>query len=206
MNKLPKNIPLFPLSGALLLPTGNLPLNIFEPRYISMVNYALRNDKLIGMIQPKNDNTKKLYSIGCIGKITSFSQTTENRYIINLNGLSRFTIIKELKNSYKFKIFDVKLDSNEKKFNEFNKKIFNKKLFIKKIKLYFRNRGITADWESLYNIDEKSLIIMIASICPFKISEKQMLLESKNINSLVETSIALFDFEINQNSNYETIN
>ena len=92
MYNLSKQIPIFPLSGALLLPSGNLPLNIFEPKYISMVNYALKKDKLIGMIQPRAKSSGKFFNVGCVGKITVYNETDDNRYIINLEGLSKFQI------------------------------------------------------------------------------------------------------------------
>ena len=105
--KTPNTIPVFPLSGALLLPSGNLPLNIFEPRYIAMINYALRHDKLVGMIQPKKENSDKLFETGCVGKITTYNETEDNRYIINLFGISKFHIKKEVRHSEKFRIFDI---------------------------------------------------------------------------------------------------
>ena len=92
MDNYPTQIPIFPLSGALLLPSGNLPLNIFEPRYISMIDYVLSNEKFIGMVQPKNDGSKNLFATGCLGKITAYNETEDNRYIINLKGLSKFII------------------------------------------------------------------------------------------------------------------
>ena len=201
MNKLPSSIPLFPLGGAVLFPSGNLPLNIFEPRYIAMVDYALKNDKLIGMVQTKEKNSNELYRIGCIGKITSFSKTNDKRYLINLNGISRFTLLNELNNLNGFRMFNVKYE----KF-DYNSIKFNKKLFIKKVKFYFKNKQLTADWESLENIKDISLIIMICMVCPFSINEKQMLLESKNINSLVENAISLFEFTINANYSQSFIN
>ena len=206
MSTLPKILPIFPLGGALLLPSGNLPLNIFEPRYISLVDYALSKEKLIGMVQPKEDDTGSLYLKGCVGKITNFSETNDHRYLINLNGISRFTILSEATSKYKFRIFTVKYDNSKSNFNKFDKRLFNKQLFINKTKLYLKNKGLTVNWEAFQKIEDKSLIITISMICPFNISEKQMLLETKNINSLADTSLALFNFEINQKFNHETIN
>ena len=105
INKLPNIIPIFPLSGALLLPNGNLPLNIFEPRYIDMIDHAMKTDKIIGMIQEnsKNKEFNNLYSIGCLGKITQYNETDDGRYIINLNGLIRFKFIKEEESYQKFR-------------------------------------------------------------------------------------------------------
>ena len=118
-------IPVFPLSGAFLLPSGNLPLNIFEPRYVDMVDYAFKKNKLIGMIQPKNQNSTELFKIGCIGKITSFSETQDKRYLINLYGLSRFKIIKEVQNEKKFKTFEIKSLKKSVVYHNLDDKLFN---------------------------------------------------------------------------------
>ena len=122
-----KTIPIFPLGGALLLPQGNLPLNICEPRYIEMVDYAMKSNKIIGMIQPMEKNKNKYYKIGCAGKITNYNEVENNRYLINLKGLTRFQIFDQIETKHKFKIFNVELEKNEEKFSEFNEKLFNKK-------------------------------------------------------------------------------
>ena len=206
MKSLSTAIPIFPLSGALLLPSGNLPLNIFEPRYISMVNYALANDKLIGMIQPKNNDTKDLYKTGCVGKITTYSETDDSRYIINLNGLLKFEIKNEINHEENFRLFNVEYEKNENHFEEFDKNSFDKKNFLQKIKFFFKKKGLAANLESIEEINEKSLIVMAAMVSPFTNNEKQMLLECKNINSLANTVISLFDFEIKRFNENETIN
>ena len=199
-------IPVFPLSGALLLPSGNLPLNIFEPRYIDMINYALGHNKLIGMIQPKTTNPKELFKIGCVGKITTYNETEDNRLVINLKGLSKFQIIDEIQHDKEFRLFNIKTEKENSNFNKFDKNLFNKDNFIRKIKFFFDKKGLVTNLKSLDQIDDKSLIIMVAMICPFSINEKQALLESKNINSLANTILSLFEFEINQKNKYETIN
>ncbi len=199
-------IPVFPLSGALLLPSGNLPLNIFEPRYIDMINYALGHNKLIGMIQPKITNPKELFKIGCVGKITTYNETEDNRFVINLKGLSKFQIIDEIQHDKKFRLFNIKTEEESSNFNKFDKNLFDKDNFIGKIKFFFDKKGLVTDLKSLDKIDDKSLIIMVAMICPFSTNEKQALLESKNINTLANTILSLFEFEINQKNDYETIN
>ena len=206
MKILSKSIPIFPLSGTLLLPFGNLPLNIFEPQNISMVNYALSHNKLIGMIQPKGKGLKELFKIGCVGKITSYTETNDNRYLITLKGLVKFEIQKEINHSEKFKLFNVKYDEFRSEFYKFNNNLFNKNLFIKKLKSYFEKRDLVIDWPSLEKIEDKLLIITTAMIAPFKPNEKQALLECKNMNRLADTIISLFDFSINQKYNYESIN
>ena len=206
MHTYTKTIPIFPLSGALLLPSGNLPLNIFEPRYIEMVNYALKHSKLIGMIQPKTHDSKKLFKVGCVGQITAFSETDDNRYIISLKGLSRFQIINEIKDNNKFRIFDVECEESESNFNKFDNKLFNKLKFIEKINFFFKKKGFVVDLKSFDQINDKSLLIMVAMICPFSNNEKQALLESTNINVLANTIISLVDFEMNKVNENETIN
>ena len=206
MNIITKTIPIFPLSGALLLPSGNLPLNIFEPRYISMVKYALSHYKLIGMIQPKDNDSKELFNVGCIGKITTYNETEDNTYIISLKGLTKFQIKNEIKHDKKFRLFDVEYDEKISNFNQFNDKLFNKYKFIEKINFFFKKRGFIANIKSFNQINNKALVIMIAMICPFSNNEKQALLECENINVLANTIISLFDFEINQVNDYETIN
>ena len=206
MNIYTKTIPIFPLSGVLLLPSGNLPLNIFEPRYIAMVNYALKHNKLIGMIQPKPSDSKKLFKVGCVGQITTFSETDDNRYILSLKGLAKFQIINEIRDNKQFRLFDVEYEGIKSNFNEFDNKLFNKHKFIEKISFFFKKKGLIVDLKSFDQIDDKSLLIIVAMICPFSNNEKQALLESKNINALANTIISLVDFEINQVNDYETIN
>ena len=128
MNELPEIIPVFPLSGAILLPTGNLPLNIFEPRYVDMLKHARETNNLIGMIQ-KKENDEGLYSIGCVGKIDKHFKSDTNTYFINLHGLKKFTIVNEIKSNKRFRTFNVKYDENEEAFNDISQSNFNKKAF-----------------------------------------------------------------------------
>jgi Uncharacterized protein, similar to the N-terminal domain of Lon protease len=167
MTKDTKSIPIFPLGGALLLPQGNLPLNIFEPRYIDMVDHAMKSNKIIGMIQPMEKNKNKYYKIGCAGKITNYNEVENNRYLINLKGISKFQILDEIETAHKFKLFNVELEKNNENFNEFNEKLFNKKTFLDKIREYLSVSGLNLNWDSVGKIDEASLIIMIAMVCPF---------------------------------------
>ena len=206
MKKFSKQIPIFPLSGALLLPSGNLPLNIFEPRYISMINYSLSHDRLIGMIQPKKENSKDLFNLGCVGKITSYNETNDNRYIISLKGLSKFQIKNEIQHSKKFRLFNIEYIDKKNVFGYFDSKLFNKHRFVEKIKLFFNKKDFVVNLKSLDQINDKSLIIMVAMFCPFSVNEKQALLECENINTLANTVISLLNFELNQIKNYETIN
>ena len=201
MLNLPTTIPIFPLNGVLLLPNGNLPLNIFEPRYISLLKYAQKKDKLIGMIQTKANETD-LYSIGCVGEINSITKVDDKKYLINLHGLARFIIINELKTNNKFRVFNVKYDSLNENFFKFKQRDFDKKKFLEKINFYFKKKGLTLDTVTLEKIDDKYLIIMISMACRFNDNEIQLLLESKNINHLANILISLLDFSIYQHNNY----
>ena len=202
MINLPNTLPIFPLNGALLLPNGNLPLNIFEARYVAMLKYAQSKDKLIGMIQTK-ENKKELYSLGCVGEINSFTKINNERYLINLHGLARFLIIKELTTNNKFRIFNVKYDNLNENFFDFKQQSFSKKKFLEKIIIYFQKKGLTLNTKALEKINDKNLIIMISMACPFNNNEKQLLLESKNINDLANALITLLDFSIYQHYNYQ---
>ena len=197
-------IPIFPLNGALLLPNGNLPLNIFEDRYLDMVNYSLSKNKYIGMAQFQNQKENILYSTGCIGKITNFVETDDNRYLINLFGVKKFNIIEEIKQEKSFRIFNVKIDNNYDSDN-FNENNFDRNSLINKIKFFFKKNNISVNMDELQTIENKQLISTLSMICPFEINEKQMLLESKNINELNETLLALLEFN-NKSDKSRTIN
>ena len=206
MQTLLSTIPVFPLRGALLLPSGNLPLNIFEPIYLAMINYAFKHDKLIGMIQPKSSDSKELYKTGCIGKITNYNETDDNRYVINLKGISKFKIINEIKHNEEFRVFKVEIEESKIHFDKFDKNLFMKEKFIEKIMFFLDKKGLSINLKSLEKIKDQSLIVTIAMICPFSTNEKQVLLESKNINDLANNILSLLEFEINQKDNHETIN
>jgi Lon protease-like protein len=187
------NFPIFPLNGAMLFPNTNLPLNIFEDRYIDMVDYALSHNRLIGMIQTKRN--KELFTIGCLGKITTFTETSDGRYQVNLEGINRFKVKKILDNKHKFIIIDgEELDYNssfKQQTSELNTKLlsnFKSYLNIKKIEFN------TSEFESL---DALSLAKIICVISPFDHLTKQMLLEFNNSDDLCENLILVLEIEIN---------
>ena len=195
-------IPLFPLNGVIFFPNSQLPLNIFEQRYLEMVNYSLSTNRLIGMIQCKDNN--QFYKIGCFGKISSFFETKDNRYIINLSGKKYFSINKELPKSKKFIIASVNLIS-EKNQNKKNIIKLDRNLLINKYKIYTKNKNINIDYKLIEKIDSDNLIKFLAMSCPFSTTEKQMLIETFDINELGNKIISLFDYYSNININ-ETIN
>ena len=188
INDLPKKISVFPLSNFIIFPKTTVPLNIFEPRYIDMVNDSMKSDKLIGMIQPKNLNNKystpELHNVGCLGKITSFKETEDGRYIIELRGLIRFETIRESKSNKKYREYEVNFknfytDLNNKK-EEL--KFTDLELIFKDLKSLFEKRGFIINWKALekQNLDETINALAMAS--PFSLEEKQILLEAKNLD------------------------
>ena len=206
---LPKVLPLFPLKRVLLLPRAKLPLNLFENRYLHMFDFALSNGRTIGIIQPnekvgseKDAKNPNLYSIGCAGYITAFSQTNDNRYEIILKGLCRFKLGTEqsiTKGFRKAKVnwapfkedFEIKRLKNKSKRKEFMDIL---KPFLKKI-------SVSADWEAIDVSSDEDIVNSIAMGCPFDQSEKQALLEAKNIDERIEILLSLMKMSINENKN-----
>ena len=187
--KLPKTIPVFPLSNFIIFPKTTVPLNIFEPRYIDMINDSMKNEKLIGMIQPKafkkeNINDPELHEIGCLGKITSFKETNDGRYLIDLKGIIRFKINKELKSNKKYRECEVSYetyldDLNEKKEDL---RFEDLELIFKNLKSLFEKRGFIINWEALEKQSLDETINALAMASPFSLEEKQVLLEATSLN------------------------
>ena len=185
--ELPKIISVFPLSNFIIFPNTTVPLNIFEPRYIDMINDSMKSEKLIGMIQPKKSNNKttspELYSVGCLGKITSFRETEDGRYLIELKGLIRFKTISELKSEKKYREYEVDF----KDFNqdlEYQKeqiKFSDLELIFKDLKSLFDKRGFIINWKALEKQSLSETINALAMASPFSLEEKQVLLEAKNL-------------------------
>ena len=188
IEELPNKIPVFPLSNFIIFPEITVPLNIFEPRYINMVDDSMKNSRMIGMIQPKknsNNQNPELFDIGCLGKITSFNETDDGRYLIALNGLSRFKIQKEVQNNKLYREFEVS-------FNDYRNDINTKKeeikfsdleLIFKNLKSLFEKNGYLINWEELKKQSLNQTINTLAMASPFSIEEKQALLETENLSS-----------------------
>ena len=188
MKNLPKIIPVFPLSNFIIFPKTTVPLNIFEPRYVDLVNDSMKSNKFIGMIQPKKivrDSTPPLlHKIGCLGKITSFKETEDGRYMIELKGLIRFNAIKEIKSIKKYREYEVD-------FNDFYQDLDTKKeqvkfsdleLIFKDLKSLFKRRGFIINWNELEKQSLDEIINALAMASPFSLEEKQALLEAENLN------------------------
>ena len=185
---LPKQIPLFPLSNFIIFPKTTVPLNIFEPRYIEMVNNCMKSNKLLGMIQPKsfsNDiNKPDLHNIGCLGKITSFKETEDNRYLIDLKGIIRFKIFKEIKSSFQYREYEVDFKDYHQDLEEKQEKIqfSDLELIFKDLKALFDKRGFIVNWKSLEKQSLNETINALSMASPFTLEEKQVLLEAKNLD------------------------
>ena len=183
---LPKVIPVFPLSNFIIFPKTIVPLNIFEPRYIEMIDDAMKEDRIIGMIQPKNSTQSipQLYNVGCAGKITSFNETEDGRYLIVLAGISRFKIVEELKiqklyRKYKVNFDDFSSDLDEKK-EEI--KFSDLKLIFNNLKSLFVKEGYNINWKELEKQSLNQTINTLSMASPFSLEEKQILLETVNLN------------------------
>tara|TARA_Y100000590_G_C15553080_1_gene951685 strand:+ start:300 stop:893 length:594 start_codon:yes stop_codon:yes gene_type:complete len=186
------HFPIFPLNGAILFPKTNLPLNIFEERYISMVDYALSNKRLIGMIQLKKNGD--LFNVGCLGKITSFNETKDGRYLINLEGTSRFNVNKELNKKYLFRVIDASVIKEEDNKNNLTTRL--KDLLLKKYQDYLTVKKINIDLSEIKNIETDQLVKFIIMISPFDNLEKQMLLEVHDEIDLYNKLCSILDIEI----------
>ena len=185
---LPKKIVIFPLSDFIIFPKTTVPLNIFEPRYIDMINDSMKSNKMIGMIQPKNfrseANVTDLHEVGCLGKITNFKETEDSRYLIEVKGLVRFQIIKEVKTDKKYRILEVDFSkfSNDLNNEKEKLKFSDLELIFKDLKSLFEKKGLIINWKTLekQNLDETINALAMAS--PFSLEEKQILLEAKNLD------------------------
>ena len=185
--KFPNKISVFPLSNFIFFPNTNVPLNIFEPRYIEMINDSMKSSRLIGMVQPKKNmegSTDGLYDIGCLGKITSFSETEDGRYLIVLNGLSRFKIIEEIKNDKLYRECKISFEEfeNDTITNKEDIKFSDLKLIFKDFKSFFEKRGFVINWNELEKQSLEQTINALAMASPFSLEEKQILLETKNLS------------------------
>ena len=186
---LPNEIPVFPLSNFIIFPKTIVPLNIFEPRYIDMINDSMKSNKLIGMIQPKTSNIKQikpeLHEVGCLGKINSFRETEDGRFLIEIKGLIRFKVVKEIKTKKKYIEYQVD-------FERFNHDLDDKKevlkfadleLIFKNLKTLFEKRGFIINWKELEKQSLDETINALAMASPFTLEEKQVLLEEDNLDT-----------------------
>ena len=185
---LPKIIPVFPLSNFIIFPKTSVPLNIFEPRYLDMVNDSMKSDKLIGIIQPKNSKEEngvpKLHNVGCLGKITSFRETEDGRFLIELKGKIRFQIINEINTEKKYRSVKVEYSEylNDLREEEEKLNFSDLELIFKDLKSLFEKKGFIINWKTLEKQSLNETINALAMASPFSLEEKQILLEAKNLD------------------------
>jgi len=206
MIKLPNIIPIFPLSNFILFPKTSVPLNIFEPRYKAMIDDSMKTNKMIGLIQPKKNNINSipdLHKVGCLGEITNFKDTSDGRYLIDLNGLTRFKIIKEIESKKPYRTCEITFDNYEDDLNNHQKelKFTDLELIFKDLKSLFEKKGYIINWKSLEKQDLNEIINALAMASPFSLEEKQILLESQNLE-IRKNKIA----EILTTYNYDNFN
>ena len=203
---LPKIIPIFPLSNFIVFPHTTVPLNIFEPRYIEMVNDSMKTNKMIGLIQPKkvkSDSVLDLHEVGCLGQITNFKDTSDGRCLIELGGLIRFKIIDEITNNKNYRECEVNFDSyqSDLQLPKEELKFSDLELIFKDLKLLFKKNGYVINWKSLEKQNLNETINALAMASPFSLEEKQILLESQNLE-MRKNKIA----EILSTYNYDNFN
>lgn len=194
---LASTLPVFPLSGVLLLPDGHLPLNIFEPRYIAMVDDALAGDRLIGMGQPQNAGDEArcpvLYDVGCAGRITSFEETDDGRYLVTLTGLCRFRLGEEISTLRDYRRFAVDWSRYGHDMEPEAELEVDKERLHRALKTYFERQGISANWETIQNTPDARLITSLAMVCPFAPTEKQAILEADTAQGRADTVLSLLE-------------
>ncbi len=188
INKLPQTIPIFPLSNFIIFPNTTVPLNIFEPRYIQMIDDSMKSHRMIGMIQPKKSGELKkpdLYEVGCIGKITSFNETDDGRYLVMINGVSRFNIDKEIETNKLYRTCEVSYKKYNQDLDNGIEKFALKDLdkIFKDLKNLFEKKGFLVDWSNLKKEDFSNTLNTLSMASPFSLEEKQVLLETKDLNT-----------------------
>ena len=184
VEKLPEQIPIFPLSNFIIFPETTTPLNIFEPRYIQMVDDAMKSHRIIGMIQPKkNDKIPNLYDIGCAGKITSFHETEDGRYLIVLVGISRFKILEEVNTEKLYRTCEVSFDEFNNDLNDKKEEIkfSDLKFIFKDFRFLLNKKGYIVNWKELEKQSLDQTINTLSMLSPFSLEEKQVLLETINL-------------------------
>ena len=204
MKTFPKTIPVFPLSGVIYFPKTNLPLNIFEQRYIELVNDTYNKDKLMGMVQSQK-NGDQVYKVGCLGKISDLQKSQDGRILINLTGITRFNIIKEVRNNKLYREFDVdykNFDLDLKSFSEDHEV----ESLMNKAKVFFKKNGLLLNWREFEKLDEVQKINTLSMISPVTNEEKQKLLEALTIKDKIQTLENIISFYLHDvNFNNQTV-
>ena len=204
MKNFPEIIPIFPLSGVIYFPNTNLPLNIFEQRYLNLVNDAYNKDKLMGMIQSKKENNA-VYDIGCLGRISDYQKSKDGRIMINLTGISRFKILKEIPNNKLYREFKVDYKDFVKDTNNLNS-IIDAEDLMKKSKIFFEKNGLLLNWKEFEKLNHSQRINTLAMIAPITNEEKQKLLETISLENKIKTLESIISFYLHETGlNNQTI-
>ena len=198
MSDFPKIIPVFPLSGVIYFPKTNLPLNIFEQRYLNLINDAYNKDKLMGMVQSKKENNN-VYEIGCLGKISDYQKSKDGRILINLTGISRFKILKEIPNDKLYREFQVDYESFVGDVENTHNKIDAKEL-MGKAKTFFKRHGLLLNWREFEKLDYAQRINTLSMIAPITNEEKQKLLEAISLENKIKTLESIISFYLYETS------
>lgn len=207
---LPATIPVFPLPGALLLPRARLPLHIFEPRYLAMLDDTMKTQhRLIGMVQPSQipgSDEKRLHTIGCAGRLTAFSETEDGRYMITLTGISRFRIRSETEGFTPYLRCEVSWEGFAKDLGPTeHDKNFERDRLLGVLERYFEANNLSTDWESLRDAEDELLINSLSMLCPFEPEDKQALLEAPSLATRRETLVTLIEFALRGGSSEEVM-
>ena len=204
MKSFPKVIPVFPLSGVIYFPKTNLPLNIFEQRYLDLVNDTYKNDKLMGMVQSQR-NGNQVYEIGCLGKISDLQKSKDGRILINLTGITRFKILEEVENKKLYREFKVDYKTFEIDLKNSSDDL-NTDDLMNKAKIFFRKNGLLLNWKEFEKLDKAQKVNTLSMISPVTNEEKQKLLESITINDKVNTLRSIISFYLHEvNFNNQTV-
>ncbi len=206
---IPATVPIFPLGGALLLPRGQLPLVIFEPRYLEMVNNSMSANRLIGMIQPASeadiamqsdaDLRPEIAKVGCVGRITSFTETGDGRILITLSGIARFKVIKELECPYVYRMCQIDCEPYIDDFTPgIGEEGVNREVLLSTFKNYLSVHGLEADWDSVHKSSNETLVNSLCIMSPYGPQEKQALLEAEDLKTRADILIALTEMELAQ--------
>ena len=200
---LPAEIAVFPLPGALLLPRGQMPLNIFEPRYLAMVDDALKGARLIGMIQPDVEDASgqpRLYHVGCVGRLTQFAETGDGRYLIQLTGVARFRVVKELPVTTPYRqcrvttapfVIDFTPRAGEDE--------VDRPLLVQTLRAYLEANNLQADWQAIEQAPNEALVNALSMMSPFDVREKQALLEAATLKARADILVAITEIELAKN-------
>ena len=191
-DKFPDQIPIFPLSGVIYFPKTNLPLNIFEKRYLDLVNDAIKKDKLMGMIQSKRSD-EEVYKIGCLGKISDYQKSDDGRILINLTGLTRFEVLEEKTNAKLYREFKVNYNKFILDLKPIKEEI-NIEPLMDKVKIFFKKSGLLLNWKEFERLDEVQKINTLSMIAPITNEEKQKLLESVSLEEKAKVLINIVNF------------